>query len=158
RIRSIQTMPRVNGWGSDPPAATDAQTFRARRPGFFWIDPNDTDAHRPSVLWRGRQVMKLMPHTSGRTSLSAAIAFAVAAMAALPAPSFAQDAAPSEADAQETTPATADAATLDAVRVTGYRYAIEQSLDQKRNANAIVEVVTAEDVGKFPDKNVADAL
>ena len=44
------------------------------------------------------------------------------------------------------------------VVVTGYRYAIEKSLDQKRNANAIVEVVTAEDVGKFPDKNVADAL
>src|SRR5690606_41088958 len=84
--------------------------------GFFWIDPNDKDAHRPSVLWRGRQVMKLMPHTPGRTSLSAAIAFAVAAMAALPATSFAQDAAPTAADAQET-PATADAATLDAVRV-----------------------------------------
>ncbi len=46
----------------------------------------------------------------------------------------------------------------DTVVVTGYRYAIEQSLDQKRAANAIVEVVTAEDVGKFPDKNVADSL
>jgi TonB-dependent receptor len=46
----------------------------------------------------------------------------------------------------------------DTVVVVGYRYAIEKSLDQKRNANAIVEVVTAEDVGKFPDKNVADAL
>lgn len=44
------------------------------------------------------------------------------------------------------------------VVVTGYRYAIEKSLDQKRNANAIVDIVTAEDIGKFPDKNVADAL
>jgi TonB-dependent receptor len=44
------------------------------------------------------------------------------------------------------------------VVVTGYRYSIEKSLDQKREANAIVEVITAEDVGKFPDKNVADAL
>ncbi|MBY0574429.1 MAG: TonB-dependent receptor, partial [Undibacterium sp.] len=44
------------------------------------------------------------------------------------------------------------------VEVRGYRYAIEKSLDQKRIANAIVEVITAEDVGKFPDKNVADAL
>jgi TonB-dependent receptor len=44
------------------------------------------------------------------------------------------------------------------VVVTGYRYSIEKSLDQKRNANAIVDVITAEDVGKFPDKNVADAL
>ncbi len=44
------------------------------------------------------------------------------------------------------------------VVVTGYRYSIEKSLDQKRDANSIVEVVTAEDIGKFPDKNVADAL
>jgi TonB-dependent receptor len=44
------------------------------------------------------------------------------------------------------------------VVVTGYRYAIEKSLDQKRDANSIVEVITAEDIGKFPDKNVADAL
>lgn len=44
------------------------------------------------------------------------------------------------------------------VVVTGYRYSIEKSLDQKREANSIVEVITAEDIGKFPDKNVADAL
>ena len=52
----------------------------------------------------------------------------------------------------------ADASQTQKVVVTGYRYSIEKSLDQKRNANAIVEVITAEDVGKFPDKNVADAL
>jgi len=42
--------------------------------------------------------------------------------------------------------------------VTGYRQSIEASLQQKRNANAFVDVITAEDVGKFPDKNVADSL
>ena len=36
--------------------------------------------------------------------------------------------------------------------------AIEESLSQKREANAFVDVITAEDVGKFPDKNVADSL
>jgi iron complex outermembrane receptor protein len=35
---------------------------------------------------------------------------------------------------------------------------IEQSLSRKREANAFVDVITAEDVGKFPDKNVADSL
>ncbi|MGO1068861.1 TonB-dependent receptor [Lysobacter sp. CA199] len=59
-------------------------------------------------------------------------------------------------------PASADASDrakdLDKVVVTGFRYSIEKSLDQKRNANAVVEVVTAEDASKFPDKNVADAL
>jgi TonB-dependent receptor len=42
--------------------------------------------------------------------------------------------------------------------VTGYRQSIEASLRTKREANAFVDVITAEDVGKFPDKNVADAL
>jgi TonB-dependent receptor len=42
--------------------------------------------------------------------------------------------------------------------VTGYRRSIEESLQQKREANAFVDVITAEDIGKFPDKNVADAL
>jgi TonB-dependent receptor len=52
----------------------------------------------------------------------------------------------------------ANAGDASKVVVTGYRYSIEKSLDQKRDANSIVEVVTAEDIGKFPDKNVADAL
>lgn len=52
----------------------------------------------------------------------------------------------------------ADASQLETVVVTGYRSSIEKSLDLKREAGAIVDVITAEDVGKFPDKNVADAL
>jgi TonB-dependent receptor len=52
----------------------------------------------------------------------------------------------------------ADTTQGEKVVVTGFRYSIDKSLDQKRDANAIVDVVTAEDVGKFPDKNVADAL
>jgi iron complex outermembrane recepter protein len=44
------------------------------------------------------------------------------------------------------------------VVVTGVRAALEQSLRQKRNADAVVDVVTAEDIGKMPDKNVADAI
>lgn len=42
--------------------------------------------------------------------------------------------------------------------VTGYRGSIEASLDRKREANAFIDVVTAEDVGQFPDKNIADSL
>ena len=95
--------------------------------------------------------MKQMTRTRVRNGLSAAIAVAVAA--ALPTAAFAQQATTTE-DAKK-----ADEATnLDTVTVTGYRYSIEKSLDQKRDANAVVEVITAEDVGKFPDKNVADAL
>lgn len=44
------------------------------------------------------------------------------------------------------------------VVVTGIRGSLQQSLSVKRNASANVEVITAEDVGKMPDKNVADSL
>src|SRR3546814_4232134 len=52
----------------------------------------------------------------------------------------------------------AAAAPGDAIVVTGYRQSIEKSLEQKRESNSLIEVITAEDIGKFPDKNVADAL
>jgi TonB-dependent receptor len=42
--------------------------------------------------------------------------------------------------------------------VNGYRKSIEASLLRKRDANAFIDVITAEDVGKFPDKNIADSL
>ncbi|MBO9499115.1 MAG: TonB-dependent receptor [Novosphingobium sp.] len=42
--------------------------------------------------------------------------------------------------------------------VTGYRASLAQALEVKRNANAIVDSVSAEDVGKFPNTNVAEAL
>jgi TonB-dependent receptor len=112
--------------------------------------------------------MKLT-HAHHRSSLSVAIAVAMVSAAGVPAQALAQqDPAPTDtqAGAVESAAQTdaADTAASDQVKqfdkvtVTGYRYAIEQSLDQKRNANAVVDVITAEDVGKFPDKNVADAL
>lgn len=48
--------------------------------------------------------------------------------------------------------------TVDAVVVTGIRASLQQSIASKRNSNAIIDVVTAEDVGKFPSSNVAEAL
>lgn len=47
---------------------------------------------------------------------------------------------------------------LEQVVVTGIRASIQKSIDTKRNADTNVEVVSAEDVGKMPDKNIADAL
>jgi iron complex outermembrane receptor protein len=44
------------------------------------------------------------------------------------------------------------------VYVQGIRAALQQSLNQKKNAESHVEVITAEDIGKMPDKNVADSL
>jgi iron complex outermembrane receptor protein len=44
------------------------------------------------------------------------------------------------------------------VVVTGIRFSLEQSIVQKRAATSVVDVVTAEDIGKMPDKNIADSL
>lgn len=44
------------------------------------------------------------------------------------------------------------------IEVTGIRASIEASINQKRRTDSLVEVVTAEDIGKMPDKNVADSL
>ncbi len=53
---------------------------------------------------------------------------------------------------------TASNQNLQEVVVTGIRASLEQSLEQKRAADSAEEVVTAEDVGKMPDKNIADSL
>ena len=49
-------------------------------------------------------------------------------------------------------------APLQEVVVTGIRASLEKSLEQKRAADSIEEVITSEDVGKMPDKNIADSL
>ena len=47
---------------------------------------------------------------------------------------------------------------VEEVIVTGIRASLQQSLEVKRDANARLEVVTAEEVGKLPAHNVADTL
>ena len=46
----------------------------------------------------------------------------------------------------------------DAIIVTGIRGSIQSSLDAKREATSIVEVITAEDLGLLPDLSIADTL
>nr|WP_298929493.1 TonB-dependent receptor [uncultured Erythrobacter sp.] len=42
--------------------------------------------------------------------------------------------------------------------VTGFKKSLQDSIDLKRNSSAVVDAVSAEDVGKFPDQNVAESL
>ncbi|HEV8693207.1 MAG TPA: TonB-dependent receptor [Lysobacter sp.] len=92
------------------------------------------------------------------TILAASIGFALQ-MAALPV--LAQD-APAQttttADSPEQTPQTGDATNLDAVTVTGYRASVERALDIKRGEAGVVDAIVAEDIGKFPDLNLAESL
>lgn len=47
---------------------------------------------------------------------------------------------------------------LDTVTVSGFRASLESSISTKRNADAIVEAISAEDIGKLPDVSIADAI
>ena len=47
---------------------------------------------------------------------------------------------------------------LQEVVVTGIRRSLQQNLDMKRDAVGVVDVITSEDIGKFPDSNVAASL
>lgn len=60
-------------------------------------------------------------------------------------------------DAAAPPPAPA-AAQVQQVEVKGIRETLKRNLAEKRDALNIVDTVSAEDVGKFPDKNVADSL
>lgn len=47
---------------------------------------------------------------------------------------------------------------LEEVTITGIRSSLKQALTVKQNADSIVDAINSEDIGKFPDKNVADSL
>lgn len=64
---------------------------------------------------------------------------------------------PSAVAAQSSAPA-AEETTEDAIVVTGIRASIRDAIEIKRKADSIVDVISAEDVGKFPDSNIADSL
>jgi iron complex outermembrane receptor protein len=65
--------------------------------------------------------------------------------------------APTPAAAAAASPA-GESPELETVIVTGLRASYERSLERKRASESVVEVVTADDIGKLPDKNVADAV
>jgi iron complex outermembrane receptor protein len=47
---------------------------------------------------------------------------------------------------------------VEVIEVRGIRASTKKNLNQKRFATAIVDTITPEDIGKFPDKNVAETL
>ncbi|ALS97548.1 TonB-dependent receptor [Lacimicrobium alkaliphilum] len=51
-----------------------------------------------------------------------------------------------------------DNADVEVVEVKGYRASVQKSLNIKRFSDTIVDAISAEDIGKFPDQTVADAL
>ncbi|HEX7644124.1 MAG TPA: TonB-dependent receptor [Burkholderiaceae bacterium] len=88
--------------------------------------------------------MKLQP-----TRIALAVAIVLYG-SALPAQAQQSDAKPADS--------TVGNGQVEQVTVTGIRASRQQSLTKKREADSVMDVVTAEDIGKLPDKNVADAV
>jgi TonB-dependent receptor len=62
------------------------------------------------------------------------------------------------AKAQEGSSAAGNDSSLEEVVVTGIRESLQRNLDMKREATGVVDVISSEDIGKFPDSNVAASL
>src|SRR6187549_1357508 len=84
--------------------------------------------------------MKLATRGNGFTSRAL---FTIVGGAVLINPSFAQEQASD---------------TLEEVVVTGLRGSLKASMETKRDAVGVVDAITAEDMGKFPDTNLAESL
>ncbi|MEW9571186.1 TonB-dependent receptor [Rhodanobacter sp. Si-c] len=121
--------------------------------------------------------MTYLPHVFARKPLYAALAAASLSFGGLGMPAVASAAQTATLAATATSPPaqTSDSTTaktagkkkndknekpvvLQGMVVTGYRQSIDENLQEKRNANEIVEVVNAQNIAQFPAQNIADAL
>lgn len=87
-------------------------------------------------------------HQVNKLTSGLRLAFAIGAVATVSSPlAMAQEASASnEIDDTEV------------IQVTGIRGSQKANINAKRYANSVVDAITAEDIGKFPDKNVAESL
>jgi iron complex outermembrane recepter protein len=86
-----------------------------------------------------------------KTALAQGIALALGAYMAPPA--FAQETEDSAAAAR-----TDSATVIDEIVVTGFRRSLVNSMDVRRDSLGVVDSITALEIGKFPDQNLAEAL
>ena len=98
-----------------------------------------------------------------------AIGVSALALAGMSGTAWAQDAnstvgnpgssqAPSSPNTGETQTTTGTEATGDDVVVTGIRASLRASIDIKRDGQGVIDAISAEDIGKFPDTNLAESL
>lgn len=85
---------------------------------------------------RSKKLKRALASSSGLLALSIAL------------PAAAQTAPPGNAKPED----------LEEIVVTGLIGSLQRNLDMKRQAAGVVDVITSEDIGKFPDSNVAASL
>ncbi len=88
---------------------------------------------------RGFSAMSALTRSTSFYAIGISLALPVGAMAQTAAPAAASDA-------------------TDEIVVTGIRASLDRAIDIKRNSAGVVDAISAEDIGKFPDTNLAESL
>ncbi|MDP1026579.1 TonB-dependent receptor [Sphingomonas sp. KR1UV-12] len=100
----------------------------------------------------------------GKFRFASAVSFGVLATVLAIGPAHAQTAPDTTTDAQATAAPDGQAATTpdeqaaEDIVVTGFRNSLSKAIALKRDSIAIRDSIVAEDIGKFPEANVADSL
>ena len=90
-----------------------------------------------------------------RYSVGASLASALAIAIAIATPATAQE---TQEGSDSTGGANGDARAENTIIVSGIRGSLQRNLDAKREAPGVVDVISSEEIGKFPDSNVAASL
>ena len=98
-----------------------------------------------------------LPFVTGTAAIAAASNGAAPADAPAASTSSAAATAPAEASGP-TANSGAEQPQLEEVVVTGLKASLEKSLDAKKNAGIVEDSIDAEELGRFPDSDVADSL
>ena len=86
---------------------------------------------------------------SGAIRTASALAIAVSLVSASSAAAQEEDAPDDEVISQQDS---------DVIVVTGIRASLDRAIDLKRNSSGVVDGISAEEIGKFPDTNLAESL
>ena len=86
-----------------------------------------------------------------KLALAISINSALAAMAGLQSGTVS-----AQAQGAASAQSTQNQAAVEEVVVTGIRYSLAKSADIKRSADVISDAIAAEDIGKFPQQNIAE--
>lgn len=98
-------------------------------------------------------VDSLMRASSSFAAIAFLLANPAAAQTGQTGVAVAQDSATNQTDAPSTNPAEEPA-----VVVTGFRSSLASAINAKRRETAMIDTIVAEDIGKFPDSNLAESM
>jgi TonB-dependent receptor len=95
-----------------------------------------------------------------KNALSCAVSAGALTVMLAGVPAFAQTAEPAPATAQDAsaTEPQEEAGAADEIVVTGFRGSLNKAIELKRESIGFRDSIVAEDIGKFPEANVADSL